>query len=150
MRPVTAVVLLAWSWAAPAMAQSPWEQQTVQGQARVAGALEMEGYRATGERHTLVLNTGERTVFNLEVPRGQAYVLVGVCDEDCAALQLALFGENDYEIDAARAPTAAPILRFTARDSGTYRVQVLMAECQQNPCWASIALYGRHGAADGR
>jgi hypothetical protein len=145
-----AVVLLIWPLAAPAVAQSPWERQTGQGQARVADALEKEGYRATEERHTLVLNTGERTSFTLVLESGQSYVLVGVCDADCVALQLALFGETDYEIDAARAPTAAPILRFTARDSGTHRIQVVMAECHQNPCWAGIALYSRHGPADSR
>jgi hypothetical protein len=127
----------------PVAAQSPWERQIERGLQRVTRALHEDGYRQAAERHGLVLNTGESASLTLTLQEGVASILVGVCDEDCTGLQLALFAENDYEVDGAHAPTAAPMLRLTPRQTGAYRVQVVMTTCRLNPCWAGIALYSR-------
>jgi hypothetical protein len=132
----------------PAAAQSRWERQVTVGFQRASQALRQEGYVETDTRYEFVLNTSETSVFALALQSGEAYVLVGICDEDCVGLELAMFAENDYEIEAARRPTNAPILRTTPRDSAPYRVQVVMAACRLNPCWAGVALY--HRAADNR
>ena len=127
----------------PVAAQSPWARQVENGLQRVTRTLRDDGYHEVDGRRGLVLNTGETASFTLTLHRGVAYVLVGVCDEDCAALQLALFADNDYEVEGARAPTSAPMVRLTPRQTGSYRVQVVMATCHMNPCWSGVALYGK-------
>jgi hypothetical protein len=138
-----AIGILSLLWAIPLTAQSPWERQIETGLQRVTRALHEDGYREVGERRTGSLNTGESTSFTLTLESGTAYVLAGVGDEDCAALQLAVFAATGYEVAAERGATAAPMLQVTPRETGSYRIQVVMATCRMNPCSFGVAVYRR-------
>jgi hypothetical protein len=91
----------------------------------------------------VVLNTDESSSFSLTLHQDSAYVVVGACDGDCTALQLELFAPTGYEVAVAREATDAPILRITARETGTYRLAVVMATCRVNPCWVEVATFHR-------
>lgn len=128
---------------APALGQSLWERQTTRAQEQIARMLRPEGYRATSERHALALNTGETATFTLTLQGGVTYLIAGVCDQDCAALQLALVAPTGYELEAERAATVTPLLRLTPRETGSVRLQVVMAGCRVNPCWLEAGTYRR-------
>lgn len=128
---------------APAAGQSLWERQAARGQEQVARILRREGYRATSGRYALALNTGETAVLTLTLQAGVTYVVAGVCDRDCVALHLALVAPTGYELDAERAATVMPLLRITPRETGSFRLQVVMAGCRVNPCWLEAGTYRR-------
>ncbi|HEY6222985.1 MAG TPA: hypothetical protein VIW26_04325 [Gemmatimonadales bacterium] len=138
MRPLFAVMTcLA---AARALAgQSRWDRQV---DARLAQAAATLGhaYRSGGVAGRGSLNTGESLIFSLTLPAGAATVLTGVCDDDCAALELSV-STNGYEVAAARGSGNAPIVRLIPAASTAYTVTARMASCRVNPCWFAVGVF---------
>lgn len=120
-------------------AQSRWDRQ-VDARLRQAAATLGHGYRVAGVAGRGPLNTGETATFSITLPPGVTTVLTGVCDEDCADLDLSL-STNGYETDAARGGGNAPIVRVTPSDWTTYRVTVHMGDCRHNPCWYATGMF---------
>jgi hypothetical protein len=89
------------------------------------------------------LDNGEAASDSVTLEAGVAYVLLGVCDDDCTALELGLFAANGYEVDAARRSGNAPIVRVTPRERARYRFTVRMTGCGMNPCWYGIRAFRR-------
>ena len=127
--------------------QSRWDRQVDARLAQAAATLE-RGYRSTGIAGRGSLNTGESVTLSITLPAGVPTVLTGVCDEDCADLDLSL-STNGYDTDAARGGGNGPILRVTPEARTAYRVTVKMGDCRHNPCWFAVALF-RQSAADRR
>lgn len=88
------------------------------------------------------LNMEEHESLVVQMQAGTTYDIVGACDEDCSDLHLLLStaAGNDMAVD--RSSENRPILRFKARESGSYRVRVTMAACRVNPCWFGVAIRG--------
>jgi hypothetical protein len=122
---------------------SRWERQVQRYIRETTRKLGDQGYEQTGESRSGALNTGESTSYTLTLQAGESYVVTGVCDDDCAELDLALYAANGYEVDAARGAGNAPILRVAPRETMAYRVKVLMTSCRTNPCSYGIAVF--HG-----
>lgn len=119
--------------------QSRWDRQVNARLSQAAATLE-HGYRSTGIAGRGALNTGETATFSITLPPGAPTVLTGVCDEDCADLDLSL-STNGYDTDAARGGGNGPILRVTPPARTTYRVTVHMGDCRHNPCWFGVAVF---------
>ena len=79
-------------------------------------------------------------MFSITLPVGAESALTGVCDDDCADLDLSL-STNGYDIDAARGGGNAPIVRVTPAAPTTYTVTVRMTSCRVNPCWFAVATF---------
>ena len=119
--------------------QSRWDRQ-VAGRLTQAGTTLGHAYRSDGIARRGSLNTGESATFVVTLPAGAAVVLTGVCDDDCADLELSLL-TNGYETDAARGSGNAPIVRATPTATTTYTVTVRMASCRVNPCWFALGVF---------
>jgi hypothetical protein len=119
--------------------QSRWERQVDARLTQAAATLD-RGYRAAGVAGRGPLNTGESASFSITLPPGVTTVLNGVCDEDCADLDLSL-STNGYETDAARGGGNAPIVRVTPSEWTTYRITVHMGDCRHNPCWYATGIF---------
>ena len=121
-------------------AQSRWDRE-VDARIRQAGAtLQGRAYRPAGLAGRGTLNTGESATFSITLPAGAESALTGVCDDDCADLELSV-STNGYDIDAARGGGNAPIVRVTPAAPITYTVTVRMASCRVNPCWFAVAAF---------
>lgn len=118
-------------------AQSRWDRQVDARITQAGATLQGHAYRLVGRG---TLNTGESATFSITLPAGAESALSGVCDDDCADLDLSL-STNGYDIDAARGGGNAPIVRVTAAVQTTYTVTVRMATCRVNPCWFAVAAF---------
>jgi hypothetical protein len=125
----------------PALAaQSRWDRQVDARITQAAAALRGRGYRLDAVAGRGSLNTGESATFSVTLPAGAESALSGVCDDDCAVLDLAL-STNGYDVDAARGGGNAPIVRATPAAATTYTITVTMASCRVNPCWFAVAAF---------
>lgn len=77
---------------------------------------------------------------DMTVVSGNEYVLFGACDNDCTDLDLIIYdGDGDLvrrDVDA----DDRPVLIFTPRKSGKYRIKVVMAVCSDEPCRYGLQL----------
>lgn len=121
-------------------AQSRWDRQVDARIAQAGATLQGRAYRIAGIAGRGTLNAGESATFSITLPGGAESALSGVCDDDCADLDLSL-STNSYDVDAARGGGNAPIVRVTPTAATTYRVTVLMASCRLNPCSFGIAVF---------
>ena len=119
--------------------QSRWDREVSARLAQAAATLE-RGYRPGGIAGRGMLNTGETTTISITLPPEATTVLTGVCDEDCADLDLSL-STNGYETDAARGGGNAPIVRVAPSQRTTYLIAVRMGDCRRNPCWFAIGIF---------
>ncbi len=89
------------------------------------------------------LDRGARATHTLTVAGGTSYVLFGACDNDCTDVDLKILDANGNTIMQDIAVDDRPVLLFTARSSGKYRVEVIMASCSANPCRYGVQLMAR-------
>jgi hypothetical protein len=129
----------------PLAAQSDrWDGQVERDLTRSTVVLGERGYAPAGRPHRGLLNAGESDRFDVPVVRGAEYVVVGTCDDDCTGLELVIANPTGYEVDAARGPGNAPIVRVTPPAlPGPYRVTVSMAGCRVSPCRFGVQAYLR-------
>jgi hypothetical protein len=120
-------------------AQSRWDRQVDARITQAAATLQGRAYRLAGLVGRGALNTGESATFSITLPAGAESALTGVCDDDCADLDVSL-STNGYDIDAAHSGNA-PIVRVTPAAPTTYTVTVRMASCRVNPCWFAVAVF---------
>jgi hypothetical protein len=118
-----------------------WDREVRLHLSQAARRLHDTGYEPVAESHAGALNTDESASFTMTLEGGATYVLTGVCDPDCDALDLALYSPNGYEVDAARSAESAPIVQVAPRETGVYRVRVVMARCSTNPCRYGVAVF---------
>lgn len=125
------------------VAQGRFERQ-VRDQLRQAGRiLEDRGYELTHDVYTGQLNNHESESLTLGLRSGNDYAIVGVCDEDCSDIDLRLFDEDGDEIDADVETHDKPIVTVTPRESGKYRIRVIMASCSTSPCYYGVGVFGK-------
>jgi hypothetical protein len=124
-------------------AQSRWQRQVQAHIDQTSATLSATGYIQVPGRWMGALDNGETASDTLTLSAGVTYVLLGVCDDDCKALELGLFAANGYEVDAARRSGNGPIVRVTPRETAPYRFTVRMTGCGMNPCWYGVRAFRR-------
>jgi len=112
--------------------------------ARLATNAVNQGYTrvAAGPVHGS-LRDDETASHNMDVVGGNQYALMGACDNDCTDVDLKIFDQSGTMLMQDIAVDDTPVLLFTANGSGRYRVQVIMATCNRNPCFYGIQLMAR-------
>lgn len=89
------------------------------------------------------LDRNARGSHQMTVVGGTNYVLFGACDNDCTDVDLRIHDASGTLIMQDVATDDRPVLLFTARSSGKYRVDVVMAACSANPCRYGVQLMAR-------
>ena len=78
-----------------AEAQSSWEEQLQNQTSLKSGAgyadMASNGYSLVDVPKTELVAAGDSTTVGLSLQSGQSYALLGVCDNDCSDLDLALY-----------------------------------------------------------
>jgi hypothetical protein len=136
---------LAFMAAGPAFAQNQYTRQvnnqldTMESNARGQGKSRL--FRSPIFR----LNEGQTQVYPVTFVRGRSYTIGGVCDNDCPDLDIKLIDPNGREVASDVLTDSAPVVSHNASMNGTYRVRVVMYDCNVNPCSAGLTVMGSGG-----
>ncbi len=125
--------------AAPASADQ-WEDEVLAQLLVVGLALDGEGWELDREIVVDSLGAGESDMFSFKTEPGVEYALIGVCDTDCADLDMTLFDKQGNFLTEDAATDDAPVLQFVAL-KGKYRLGVSMYHCAVEPCRYGVALF---------
>jgi hypothetical protein len=124
-------------------AGDPWEEQCRE-QLEVAGlALSAQGYEMTHEPYLGDLAEGDSDLLGVTLDKGREYALVGVCDEDCRDLDMRVLSLSGEEIDSDVEVDDYPMVEVTVTGSGGFRLEVIMATCQDGPCAYGIGVFAK-------
>lgn len=114
----------------------------------VYGQLEMARQRLSPEGFEMVGSTAgalaanEADDFSIRLDDGFEYKIVGVCDQDCSDLDLALFDSFDELVASDVLDDDMPVLDVFG-EAGSYWIAAHMYECQRAPCVFGIAVFRR-------
>jgi hypothetical protein len=126
--------------AAPAAAQQdPWMRQVRAQLVAVAESVGDEGMDIAGDPIGGSLNEGATETVRIRIQPG-TYLIVGVCDEDCSDLDLALVSGGE-EVDADDAADDSPVLGIEVSAATTVTLRVHMANCSSEPCRYGVAAF---------
>jgi hypothetical protein len=127
--------------AAPLAAQAG---PVVQAQLRAAVAEATSGgYAVQGRLIYGSLNDGAAETIRVSLTAGNAYLIVGVCDEDCADMDLVLSDATGRSLAQDVLDDDSPVLTLEITRSGGYDLTVRMPDCDANPCGYGIAIMAR-------
>jgi len=127
---------------APVLAQS-WSDVR-DGQLAAGGAVfAEEGYEPNGFLHDGSMDDGDSDLVTVPLRANTDTVLVGVCDLDCEDLDLIVYDPNGQRVEEDVATDDVPIVIFTPRRTGNYRVTMQMIECTSEPCSYSLQVLTR-------
>jgi hypothetical protein len=89
------------------------------------------------------LNDGAAEVIRVSLNAGTAYLIVGVCDEDCSDMDLILSDATGRSLAEDILVDDSPVLTIEITRSGGYDLTVRMPDCAANPCGYGIAIMAR-------
>ncbi len=106
-------------------------------------ALGQQGFQIVDEPFSGGLQRGQHWNVSAQLHAGIDYRVVGVCDRDCADLDLIVLDAQGAAITQDTSTTSQPVVGIQPGYSGTFTIQVRMYNCAVEPCYYAIALYGR-------
>jgi hypothetical protein len=114
-------------------------QQLQQAQALAA----QQGFQIVGQPFSGSLAQGQSWNVPAQLFQGYEYRILGVCDRDCADLDLVLFDSAGRQVSQDTTTTSQPVVAVAPAYNDNFTVQVQMYNCTVAPCYYAIALYGR-------
>jgi hypothetical protein len=108
----------------------------------VDSIMQMLDMAAVHDPHVDMLDEGEvaTTEFDFDVGDGEV-IVIGVCDEDCADLDLAVYDGRGRLIERDIQDDARPYVQFRVVASGVFTVKVAMEQCSTTTCGFAIQTY---------
>lgn len=103
------------------------------------------GYTLLEVASTNLLAPSTTETVPLNLPGGYEYALMGVCDNDCSDLDLAII-ERGTELSRDTSTDDWPVLQVTPSGSG-YEVMVSMYQCSTSTCGYQVTVWQRPAAA---
>ncbi len=100
-------------------------------------------YRMTHEPQIGTLSDRGKHMITLNLRSGINYGLIGVCDSDCADVDLKLYDENYGLIDTDTRSNDTPVVTVTPYWTGRFYLEVDMESCQANYCYYGVGIFGR-------
>lgn len=114
-------------------------QQLQQAQALAA----QQGFQLVGQPFSGSLAQGQSWNVPAQLAQGYDYRILGVCDRDCADLDLVLYDSAGRQVSQDTTTTSQPVVAVQPAYNDNFTVQVQMFNCTVAPCYYAIALYGR-------
>lgn len=106
-------------------------------------ALGRQGFQMVGEPYSGGLQQGQSWNVPAPLAAGGDYRVVGVCDRDCADLDLVVFDPQGTAVAQDTSSNSQPVVGIQPGYPGTFTVQVQMYNCSVAPCYYALALYAR-------
>ena len=121
---------------------SPFDDWTIQ----VLNQLRIyeDRLELTNQSHEIVtgqLNDDGTEWINIEIPAGNTYYILGVCDNDCFDLDLELYTTGNTMLSQDVETDDYPLVSVTPTEQTVYRVKVVMANCSSGPCRYGVGVY---------
>jgi hypothetical protein len=123
--------------------QNQYEQQILQRLGQVEQALSAQGFQQVSPPVTGQLGAGQTQNWPMTMSVGYEYQMVGVCDNDCGNIDLAVYDENSVLVASDVLADATPIATIAPRWTGAFTAQAVMQNCTVQPCYYALVLYGR-------
>jgi hypothetical protein len=83
-------------------------------------------------------------VLEVNLRAGVRYTIVGVCDADCADLDLRAHSPDGHAVlDEDVSTDDVPLLTFTATETGPHPLAVIMSECRADLCYFGVKVLAR-------
>jgi hypothetical protein len=101
--------------------------------------LQREGYRPLSRPEGGVLRPGQWASQRLTLRSGHEYQIIGMCDENCADLDMSLYTSAGELLSTDSAPDDVPLLVYSPPATGEYVVRINMRECAREAC-----VFGTH------
>lgn len=120
-----------------------FERQVRQQLDNAAQKLGKDGFELTHQIHTGELRQDQQEEVRIELDRGRAYVVVGVCDNDCKDVDLKLFDPRGREIDSDVQRDDYPAVAVEPDRTDKYTVRAIMATCTASPCRYGFGVFSR-------
>lgn len=76
----------------------------------------------------------------VDLVRGNEYVAVGACDEDCSDADIYIYNPSGDKVAQDEASDDFPWVKFVAGRSGRYSVRMLMYSCGAEPCYYAMRI----------
>jgi hypothetical protein len=87
------------------------------------------------------LADGATDTWTFPLERGKEYLIIGVCDNDCADVDLAVKDDSGGLVVRDEEVDDTPVTRFRVISSGRFTVEVGMADCRDEPCFFGFGLF---------
>jgi len=110
-------------------------------QAQAAAA--QQGFQMVGTPFSGSLAQGQSWNVPAQLFQGYDYRVLGVCDRDCADLDLVLFDSQGRQVALDTSNSSQPVIAVQPAYNDNFTVQVQMYNCSVAPCYYALALYGR-------
>jgi len=135
---------------APAPAQQPPATTAEDPQAVILAQLQQaqalaaqQGFQLIGQPYSGSLAQGQSWNVPAQFYAGYDYRVLGVCDRDCADLDLVLFDSAGRQVSQDTTTTSQPVVGVQPSYNDNFTIQVQMYNCSVAPCYYALALYGR-------
>lgn len=107
---------------------------------RMAG--QNEGWQETHDNKFDSMDSGDSKTYNITLRSGRSYKVVGVCDNDCSDLDLAIY-YNGNLIKKDQQTDSVPIVEVTPIWTGQFELKVTMYACSNDPCFYGVSVLGK-------
>lgn len=123
-----------------------WKQQLTQ-QTEIKsgpdyGNLASKGYSLIDVAKTGLLDKDTAETLSLTLPLGRSYILMGVCDNDCSDLDLAVV-KGGVELSTDTTDDDWPMVEVTPTGSADYQLKVGMYSCSAPNCGYQITVWAK-------
>jgi hypothetical protein len=102
-----------------------------------------QGFQLVGQPFSGSLAQGQSWNVPAQLAVGYDYRVLGVCDRDCADLDLVLFDSAGRQVSQDTTTTSQPVVAVQPAYNDNFTIQVQMYNCSIAPCYYALALYGR-------
>lgn len=103
-----------------------------------------QGYQPVGQPVSGLLPNGQAWNNNVSLVAGYDYRLIGVCDQNCGDLDLALYDQNGTLVAQDQSADTRPVVGGVPSYTGNFTIQAHMFACNApQGCYYALALYGR-------
>lgn len=120
-----------------------FERQVREQLSSAAQKLGKSGFALTHTIHTGELQQNGDENVAVELDRGRAYLIVGVCDNDCKDVDLRLFNAAGKEVDKDVERDDYPAVAVDASRTEKYTVRASMAACTASPCRYGFGVFSK-------
>jgi hypothetical protein len=127
----------------PAVGDQNWQQTLATQLQQANAAFGQQGFQLVGQPYTNSLSPGQTQDLPTDMNAGYEYQILGVCDADCADLDIRVYGGDGSLIAEDTSSTDHPNVGVLPSTSGTFSLQVSMYACTVAPCYYAVQLYAR-------
>ena len=102
-----------------------------------------QGFQQVGQPFAGGLIQGQSWNVPAQLVAGYEYRVLGVCDQGCRDLDIAVYDESGATIAQDNATDDHPVVAVTPGANGAFTIQAQMFQCTAQPCYYALVLYGR-------